>query len=89
MEKTKKSKKAQAFAKQVFFSVIGLPILIIGIILIPLPGPGILITLLGLYIISLGFESAKVHRDKYVQKVKDIYKKSKEKQDAFIDKHLD
>lgn len=43
-----------------FFSVIiGFLIVIIGIIMMPLPGPGILIVLVGLTLLSLEFEWAR------------------------------
>jgi uncharacterized protein (TIGR02611 family) len=50
----------------------------LGIILIPLPGPGILVVLLGLFILSLEFEWAK----NYLEKGKTIHHKAIEKAKA-------
>lgn len=80
-------KKAGSIIKKIIISVIGFPILIIGIILIPLPGPGILVTLLGLFILSFAFESVKPHLEKYKNVVKRIISEARKKQDNFIDKH--
>jgi uncharacterized protein (TIGR02611 family) len=58
---------------------ISLPILIVGIILIPLPGPGLLLCLLGLMILSLEFDTAKKYRDGIVGKLKDIIAQIKQR----------
>lgn len=79
--------RVKIFIKKLLISLVGFPILIIGIILIPLPGPGILVTLLGLFILSFAFESLKPHLERYKTKLRDIIKKSKDKQNAFLDKH--
>ncbi len=50
---------------------VGIPVVVLGIILIPVPGPGLLVTLLGLLILSLEFEWAK----NYVIKVKMLLRK--------------
>lgn len=72
--------------KKIGISLIGVPILILGIILIPLPGPGILVTLLGLYILSFAFESLKPHLEKYKKMAMNIIDKAKEKQNAVLEK---
>lgn len=51
--------------------LVGIPVLILGIILVPLPGPGLLVIIAGLLILSLEFEWAK----RYVQKAKTELKK--------------
>lgn len=57
--------------------LIGLPLLVVGIILIPLPGPGLLITLLAFYILSREFgwaskkfEYAKIQLSKIINDAK-------------------
>jgi hypothetical protein len=70
------------FVRQLGAVLVGFPILIIGIILIPLPGPGILVCCVGLFVLSLGgFEWA----DRYLQRarteLKKIYKIAKERAD--------
>lgn len=71
-----------------FITIIGLPILVIGIILIPLPGPGLLVTLLGLFILSFAYDSVKVHLEKYKKELMKIINKAKEKQKD-INKKID
>lgn len=61
-------------------ALIGLPIIVLGIILIPLPGPGLLVSLLGLLILSLEFDWAKRPADQMKQALKDILEKAKAKQ---------
>jgi uncharacterized protein (TIGR02611 family) len=41
--------------------VIGFPLVLIGLIMIPLPGPGLLIIVSGLFVLSLEFEWARRH----------------------------
>ncbi len=65
--------------------VIGLPVLVLGIILIPLPGPGILVSFLGLYILSSEFDAAKPYRDKIKKKLQKLINTAKTKQEE-IDK---
>ena len=50
--------KAYKAARKVVIAVAGFLVVGIGIILIPLPGPGILVMLAGLAILSLEFEWA-------------------------------
>lgn len=80
-------KKVGKIIKKIIISVVGFPVVIIGIILIPLPGPGILVTLFGLFILSFAFESMKPHLEKYKNMVKKVVLDAKQKQDKFIDKH--
>lgn len=51
--------------------VIGLPVLALGLVLIPLPGPGILVTLVGLFILSLEFDRA----ERYFNRIKEDFSK--------------
>ena len=71
-----------------FITIIGLPILVIGIVLIPLPGPGLLVTLLGLFILSFAYDSVKVHLEKYKKELMKTINKAKEKQKD-INKKID
>ncbi len=82
-------KKSYRILRKVVVALVGVPIVILGIILIPLPGPGILVTILGLFILSLEFESVKKPLDKYLNKLKKIYKDAKERQQKIIDKNSD
>lgn len=61
--------------------LVALPIIIIGVILIPLPGPGVLICLLGFFILSLEFDWARQHLDSAKQQIKVLYNKAKARGD--------
>lgn len=56
--------KTARLLRKLVIVLIGFPIIVIGLILIPLPGPGILICLLGLFILSFEFDWAKRHADR-------------------------
>lgn len=51
--------------------LVGFPLLVIGLILIPLPGPGILVCFVAFFILSFGFDWA----GKYLEKCKVIFRK--------------
>ena len=65
--------------KRIIISVIGFPLFVVGLILIPLPGPGVLVSLLALFILSLEFDWASDGFEKAKRQLKDIYEKSKER----------
>lgn len=58
--------------------LVGVPILIVGILLIPLPGPGILISMLGLFIISLEFDIAQPYLQKAKERLMPLWRKFKD-----------
>ena len=47
--------------RKVLAVVIGFPLLLIGLVMIPLPGPGLPIVVAGLFVLSLEFEWARRH----------------------------
>lgn len=57
----------------------GFIVLAIGLILIPLPGPGILVTLAGLFILSLEFTWAEQHLDRAKKAADKVVEKAKAK----------
>lgn len=71
--------KAVKLLKKTVFGLVGLLILVIGIILLPLPGPGLLVCLLGLLVLSLEFEWAKSHRDNLKGRFEKIWQDYKDK----------
>ena len=71
--------KPTRLLRKITVIAISLPIFTVGIILIPLPGPGLLICLFALAILSLEFDKAKVYRDKIIHRFKDIIDQSKSK----------
>ena len=72
-------KKAVALA-------IGLPLLIIGIILIPVPGPGLLTCFVALYILSLAFDRPKKYYEQSKAALRKIYEEAKKRADAIEQK---
>lgn len=52
------------FARKAAIFAAGFIVIIIGIILIPLPGPGLLVIFAGLFILSLEFAWAERHLDR-------------------------
>lgn len=75
MEKLKKS------TRKILVSLVGFPLLAFGIVLIPLPGPGLLVCFLALFILSLEFEWAEKNLTLVKNKIKLIWEKSKPKID--------
>lgn len=74
-------------ARKILVLLVGLPLLVLGIILIPLPGPGVLVCLLAFFVLSLEFEWASKHFERFKLELKKIYDKSKERQRKFEEKH--
>ncbi len=57
------SKLSKRTARRIGVSIVGFPLIILGIVLIPLPGPGLLIVAAGLFVLSLEFDWAKKYLD--------------------------
>lgn len=79
--------KKRVLAKKIGILLIGLPLLALGIVLIPLPGPGVLVCLLAFFVLSLEFEWAAKYFDRFKAELKKIYDQSKERQRKFEEKH--
>jgi uncharacterized protein (TIGR02611 family) len=71
--------KPFSLIRKLLVLAVGLPVLVLGLILIPLPGPGILLSLLGLIILSLEFEWAKRPADRMKGIIKDIWNTAQQK----------
>ncbi|MBI2592001.1 hypothetical protein HYW36_00815 [Candidatus Saccharibacteria bacterium] len=65
--------------RKIIIALLGLPVLIIGLILIPLPGPGVLVTAGGLFILSLEFEWADRHLQRFKKIINQLIDKSMKK----------
>lgn len=72
-------KKIVKSLRKILVSLLGFPLFILGIILIPLPGPGLLVSLLALLILSLEFDWADRNFQKGKEQLKRIIEKSKSK----------
>jgi uncharacterized protein (TIGR02611 family) len=69
------------FLRKIIVLCIGVPLLLVGIILIPLPGPGLVLCFLGLLVLSLEFDSAKKYLDKTKDAFRRIYIEAKDRAD--------
>jgi uncharacterized protein (TIGR02611 family) len=67
--------KLNKTTRQILVLLAGIPVIIVGILLLALPGPGIVVIILGLFILSMEFEWAK----RYLDKAKEVQKKTLEK----------
>lgn len=67
--------------RKIVVGAIGFPLLVIGVILIPLPGPGLVVCFLALLILSLEFEFVGPHLQKAKAGLKKIYDTAKARAD--------
>jgi ABC-type phosphate/phosphonate transport system permease subunit len=72
-------KRTVLILKKMLAFFVGIPLLILGIILIPLPGPGVITTIAALFILSFGFDAAKPHLARFKAIVKPLIDDFKEK----------
>ena len=72
-------KRIAKLVRKIVITVNGFVVLAIGLILIPLPGPGILVTLAGLFILSLEFAWAEKHLDRAKNAANKVVEKAKAK----------
>lgn len=68
-------------AKRIAVGLIGFPLFAAGIILIPLPGPGLLLSFVALFILSTEFSWATKRFKAIKAKIRQIYKEAKERAD--------
>ena len=74
-------RKLKKAARKIVVALIGFPMLILGIILIPLPGPGLLVCAGALFVLSLEFDWAEKHLKYVKDKLKKLIEASKPKLD--------
>ena len=74
-------KTAYRTLRKIIALILGVPVLIVGLILIPLPGPGILISLLGLIILAQEFDWAEKHVERGKAELKKVVDKNKRRLD--------
>lgn len=73
-------KKTYGTIKKAVVFITGFTIIIAGLILLVIPGPGLLTIALGLLILSSEFEWAERHQKNIKKRIQDTYKKAKNKQ---------
>jgi uncharacterized protein (TIGR02611 family) len=69
------------WSRKVAVAIAGTVVLVIGIILIPLPGPGILVCLGALWIFSLEFQWSKKYFEKGKRQFQEALNKARQKSD--------
>lgn len=79
--------KTTKILRKVIVAAIGFPLLIVGIILIPLPGPGLVVCFIALLILSMEFEWTRKYLDKIKVEFRKIMDKSKERQEKINKKY--
>lgn len=75
-----------SYARKIGVLIVGVPLFIFGIILIPLPGPGLLVCFLALLLLAQEFEWARKHSDAAKAKLTKIYDKAKRRADKIEQK---
>lgn len=73
-------KKFSRILRKAAVAAIGFPVVILGLILIPLPGPGLLVTLAGLFILAIEFEWAQRHKHRVKTQLNKVVEKARSKQ---------
>lgn len=68
--------------RKIIVAAIGFPLLVLGAILVPLPGPGFLVMFIALALLATEFDWASKYADGIKAKLKAIYDKSMAKADA-------
>lgn len=72
--------------RKLLAGIIGFPLLLLGIILIPIPGPGVLVCFVALFILSLGFDWANTYLEKCKEIFRKIYASAKQRADRIEEK---
>lgn len=70
-------KRSIKLFRQIGILLVGIPVIILGIALLVLPGPGLLVVIIGLVILSLEFEIARKYRDKARAQLKKVVDQTK------------
>lgn len=72
--------------RKIVVSLVGSSLLIVGVILVPLPGPGFLVIFLALLLLSTEFEWTKRYVDQLRGHFKKIYQTARERSDKIANK---
>ena len=73
--------------RRLLAGIFGFPLLVVGLVLIPVPGPGVLVCLLAFFVLSLGFDWARKYLDEALGVLKTIWQKSQETAARFEEKY--
>jgi uncharacterized protein (TIGR02611 family) len=66
-------------ARKLIVGLIGYPLLVLGAILVPLPGPGFLVMFIALALLATEYDWAGKYAETIKRKLKEIYEASKAK----------
>jgi uncharacterized protein (TIGR02611 family) len=69
--------------RKVIVGLIGFPLLVLGIILIPLPGPGLIVCFLALLILSIEFKWVDAYLNRARLEMSKLYQVAKARADKF------
>jgi uncharacterized protein (TIGR02611 family) len=72
-------KKVVRLFRKIGIAFAGFSVLLAGVIMLVLPGPGILVIIAGLAILAIEFEWAEHHLNRSREAIKKVGKKAKEK----------
>jgi len=75
--------------RKLLASIVGFPLLAIGLILIPLPGPGVLVCFAALFVLSFGFDWANKYLERCKAILRKIYSEAKARADRIEKKSED
>ncbi len=73
--------KAKNVVRKVIVAALGFPLFVLGIILIPLPGPGLVVSFIALFILSFEFDWANKYKEKAKVEFRKIYENAKARAD--------
>ncbi len=73
--------KSGRLLRKLVVALIGFPLFVLGLILIPLPGPGLIVSFIALFILSFEFDWADKYKEKAKAEFKKIYANAKERAD--------
>ena len=74
-------RKMTKAARRLIISLIGFPLFLLGLVLIPLPGPGLVITFLALLILATEYSWADSHKRRAKEQFRKIYDTAKARAD--------
>lgn len=75
------------WVKKIIVFVVGIPLLALGIVLIPLPGPGLIITFLALLLLSTEVEQVQPFLERRRRELKKLWAEYKRRQKEIDDKY--
>jgi uncharacterized protein (TIGR02611 family) len=72
--------KTISVMRKLVVGIVGFPLLLLGIVLIPLPGPGLIISFLALLILSIEFKWTRRYLNRIKHEFRQILARAREKQ---------